>query len=417
MEEYKNQLTCACFDSLCVYRGILDDPVMQQYRALMAELEKQQLDEERVIGLYGAFYYALLSHGLSNIGQHIEDLVLYQPNPFARRCEHTPLEKMEASLKEAARLDLHKLWLLAQMTGGTFKQWIQERIGESVVLRELPEWEAQELRYLDKADALEQIAAFHRTNSTGIFARSRQFLWDSGKLRPVKSPDPIRLADFIGYESQRKVVVDNTRRLLTGRPANNVLLYGDRGTGKSSTVKAIGNEFADSGLRLIELPKNQMTDFSRVLDAIALSSCKFIIFIDDLAFENNEQDYTMLKALLEGGLAARPDNCVVYATSNRRNLIKETFRDRAGMASGNADEEVHARDTMQEKLSLADRFGIRVTFSAPTQEEYVNIVLGLAEQRGVKLDEEQLRREAIVWEMNNHGKSPRTARQFIDGLC
>lgn len=402
-----------CFDSLCIYRGILEDSVIKAFYELLCALETGSADAVR---LYCAFYFAMADRGMTGIGQHIEQLVLYQTNPFARAAEYVPFAEIEYNLRMAAKQDLDKLAVLAAVTGDMLCEQIQKN-DQSGWAEQLPGWEVQPLAYLGKPDAAERLAAFHHTHSTGKFAQYREFLWDCGKLRPVKVPDPIRLSDFIGYENQRKAVVDNTHRLLAGRPANNVLLYGDRGTGKSSTVKAIGNEFAEAGLRLIELPKNQMTDFSKVLDAIAQSSCKFIIFIDDLAFENNEQDYTMLKALLEGGLSARPSNCVVYATSNRRNLIKETFRDRAGLASGNVDEEVHARDTMEEKLSLADRFGIRVTFSALTQDEYVQIVKGLARQRGITMSDEELRRRAIIWEMNNHGKSPRTARQFIDDLC
>jgi predicted AAA+ superfamily ATPase len=253
-----------------------------------------------------------------------------------------------------------------------------------------------------------------------MFARYGAFVWESieGKscLRGIEVPDPIRLSDFIGYEQERLEVIENTEKFLKGLPANNVLLYGDRGTGKSSTVKAIVNEYREMGLRIIEIPRKHLVDFPAVIRQIKGRKCKFIIFVDDLAFEDSEESYTVLKSILEGGVENRPDNVLIYATSNRRHLIKEKFSDRAGFRSDDPDDEIRAQDTMQEKLSLSERFGITVIFSSPDKKRYLGIVEGLAAQRGINIDRDRLQKEAMKWELMYNGRSARTAKQFVDWL-
>ena len=394
------RLTEACkykLDRLCVFRGFREDSVS---RALDIFLQHPATET------YSALFYAMLERkAFGRLRGYIANLLYYGEGPFAYLCECGTVNPL---LLAAAQADIDALGEIVSVRCADLAAEVRDRADN------LPAW-AEDTTSPALPDA-ETLAAWYRRNGTGIFARYTQFQWDNGKLIGVTKPDPVRLSDFVGYELQRQMVVDNTKRLLQGLPANNVLLYGDRGTGKSSTVKAIGNEFGEQGLRIIELPKNQMTDFGKMLRHIEKSVCKFIIFIDDLAFENNEGDYTMLKALLEGGLAAKPENVAIYATSNRRNLIKETFRDRQALVSSDPDEEVHASDNMQEKLSLADRFGLRVTFSAPNQSEFLDIVKGLAKKRGIVAAEDDLCRRALVWEMENNGKSPRTARQFVDSL-
>ena len=232
----------------------------------------------------------------------------------------------------------------------------------------------------------------------------------------MDDPDPVRLSDFIGYEQQRNEIIDNTLRFLKGYPANNLLLYGDRGTGKSSTVKALLNEYHALGLRIIEVSKELMPDFNQILRIIRNRPQKFIIFIDDLSFSDDESTYTALKAVLEGSLESKPGNILVYATTNRRHLVRERFSDRAGLMSDQADDEIHAADTMEEKLSLADRFGMTITFTAPDQEEYLGIVEELAQKRGIRIEKDVLRKQAVQWEMLYNGRSPRTALQFINWL-
>jgi len=221
----------------------------------------------------------------------------------------------------------------------------------------------------------------------------------------------VRFSDLVGYDEQKAAVVANTERLLAGLPALNVLLYGDRGTGKSSLVKALVNEFGDRGLRLIELGRSDLRDYPEILAAVRNRPQKFILMIDDLSFEEAETEYKSLKSLLEGTLEARPRNLVVYATSNRRHLVREFFGDRP--APG---DEVHPADTQQEKLSLVDRFGLRVRFLAPDRDGYLKIVRSLAAGRQLALDGRDLDAEALRWALSNGGWSGRTARQFVDSI-
>ena len=247
-------------------------------------------------------------------------------------------------------------------------------------------------------------------HGAGPFGRYRAFRWKDGTLQLVPDPDPVRLAGLIGYERERAPLLKNTERLLAGLPSHHVLLYGLPGTGKSSTVKAVASEYADSGLRLVELAKEDLKELPPLLDALRGRRPRFILFVDDLSFEEHEVEYKALKALLEGSIEEPPGNVRLYATSNRRNLIRERFSER------DEADDVHARDTMQEKLSLAARFGLRITFPAPDQKRYLEIVSGLVEERGIKICGEELRERALLWDRWHAGRSGRTARQFVDEL-
>jgi predicted AAA+ superfamily ATPase len=237
-------------------------------------------------------------------------------------------------------------------------------------------------------------------------------------FRPVHTPDPITLAGLSGYEEQRNIVIANTLRFLEGKPANNLLLYGDRGTGKSATVKAICNEYAPRGLRLIEVRKNDLFQLPALLDILGDRSFRFIIFIDDLSFETIDDSFTTFKALLEGDIETRSPNVVIYATTNRRHLVKERLSDRPS-APGSNGGDVRAFDTMQEQFSLADRFGLTVVFTAPSQEEFLKIAEFIAEQRGIIGQEERtlFRENALRWERWFNGRSPRTAVQYVDWVA
>lgn len=217
-------------------------------------------------------------------------------------------------------------------------------------------------------------------------------------------------------DRQKETAVKNTKIFLSGKTANNILFYGDRGTGKSSMVKALANEFGDKGLRLVEVPKRYLDRIPGLTSMLAGRGLRFILFIDDLAFGNNEEEYTALKAVLEGGIEHRPQNILLYATTNRRHIVKERFSERDGLYSDNPDDEIRARDAMQEKLSLSDRFGITIVFSSPVKKEYLQIVHKMAEERNITIDPELLEQKAMQWEMAYNGMSPRTARQFIDWL-
>lgn len=281
-----------------------------------------------------------------------------------------------------------------------------------------------------------QLAAHYARHGGGHFARARAFVWTGARtgspldaLDPVATPDDVHAADLVGSLDARSLLRRNTANLLRGAPANNVLLYGDRGTGKSSSVKSLLNEpdpdawgdrvepVADSAvpwhlLRLVEVPKSRLADFPVIAGALRGRPERFIIFVDDLSFEDGETQYKDLKALLDGGIAARPSNVVVYATSNRRHLIREQFSDRPDPL--NTD--VHGQDTVQEKLSFADRFGLTLTFTTPSQDEYVAIAAHLARRRELPITSAELRRRAISWAAWHNGRSGRTARQFIDDL-
>ena len=242
-----------------------------------------------------------------------------------------------------------------------------------------------------------------------MFARYKAFIWRDGDIRPVVHPDKIELSSFIGYEAQRDKVIENTLAFLDSKSCNNCLLYGDMGTGKSSTVKAIGNAFRNKGLRIVEMPKERLSEFPILVDKIAALPMKFIIFIDDLSFQRQDKSYTSLKAVLEGGLAARPDNALIYATSNRRHLVKESWQDRD-------TDDIHRRDNMQETLSLSDRFGLSVCFGNPDKKEYLDIVFALADKAGIKKAPEELSIEAERFALGRGGRSPRCAKQFIESL-
>lgn len=232
---------------------------------------------------------------------------------------------------------------------------------------------------------------------------------------PINNAEPIRLADLVGYERQKAELVANTRAFVEGKKANNVLLYGDSGTGKSSCIKAVLNEYYDRGLRMIEIYKHQFTDLSAVIAAVKNRNYRFIIYIDDLSFEEHEIEYKFLKAVIEGGVETRPENVLIYATSNRRHLIRETWGDRSDMQH-DPDAEIHRSDTIEEKLSLSARFGVTINFSSPDRQLFYEIVDTLTQREGIVIDQDTLHREANRWEIRHGGVSGRAARQFVDHL-
>lgn len=244
----------------------------------------------------------------------------------------------------------------------------------------------------------------------GIFSYADMFRVSGEEIIPIKSTDRILLSDFVGYEDERRRVFENTRALCEGRPAANVLLCGNAGTGKSSTVKACANYFADKGVRLIELRKDQLLSFSYVMGRIAENPLKFIIFIDDLSFNKNDDCFGMLKAALEGSASAKADNAVIYATSNRRHIVKESFSDRED------SDDIHRSDTVQELMSLSERFGLTVYFEKPNKALYLDIVHSLARKNGIDIGEKELDIKAEAFALSRGSRSPRAAEQFINSL-
>lgn len=271
----------------------------------------------------------------------------------------------------------------------------------------------------DEEEVFMLITDFYRDYGVGMFGLNKAFRLrkDGGALElvPITNTQEVLLSDLVGYELQKKKLVDNTLAFIEGRKSNNVLLFGDSGTGKSTSVKAILNEYYPEGLRMIEIYKHQFEDLSTVIARLKNRNYKFIIYMDDLSFEEFEIEYKYLKAVIEGGLETKPDNVLIYATSNRRHLIRETWNDRSDMET---TEELHRSDTMQEKLSLVARFGITINFSAPDKKDFQRIVLELAKRMDyLKMTEEELLLEANKWELSHGGMSGRTAQQFINYLA
>ncbi|MDF2874670.1 MAG: hypothetical protein K0R22_1353 [Sporomusa sp.] len=255
------------------------------------------------------------------------------------------------------------------------------------------------------------LSQYYNCYGCGRLAGYGAFKWDSERreLVGIEHTDPVQLGDIVGYEYQKTELMRNTEAFMCGKPANNVLLVGARGTGKSSSVKAVVNRYFDQGLRIIEISKADFKQIPEIMTVLRQWGKKFILFIDDLSFEEYEAEYKILKSLIDGGVEVRPDNVLIYATSNRRNLIKETWDDREG-------NELHRQDTVNEKISLADRFGVTLFYTLPNQEEYFKIVEEIARKNSIGLTSAELRSEALRWEMSHSGRSGRIAKQFIDYL-
>ena len=256
------------------------------------------------------------------------------------------------------------------------------------------------------------VTNFYRRHGIGKLAFHRAFRFDGQALQPVEHVGDVRLSDIVGYDAQKAELTANTEAFVSGRPANNVLLYGDGGTGKSTSVKALLNEYADRGLRVIEIYKHQFRDILKLTEMLRERNYKFVLFIDDLSFEEGEVEYKYLKAVIEGGIETRPENILIYATSNRRHIVREIWKDRDDMEH-NGD--IHRSDTVEEKLSLASRFGIAINYSSPDRKMYHEIVRSLAENAGLEVNDELLA-GADRWEIRHGGKTGRAARQYIDYL-
>lgn len=272
----------------------------------------------------------------------------------------------------------------------------------------------------DERAFLDAVTDYYKTYGVGEFGLYRAFrlVSKSGsteiELQHITNTERKKLTDLVGYELQKKQLLDNTLAFLDGKSANNVLLYGDGGTGKSSSIKALLHEYSDRGLRIIEVYKHQFTSISELISKIKDRNYRFIIYLDDLSFEEFETEYKYFKAIIEGGIECRPSNVLIYATSNRRHLIKETFADRNDMRKDS--DEVHRSDTLAEKLSLVARFGLTILYTSPNQEEYLNIVRALAKRADIEMPDIELCTRALQWQMRGSGKSGRTAQQFIDSL-
>ena len=387
---------------LVVFRALLEDPVVAKLVDLTDRMDAGASGMGLVCDAVAAFEAALFEH-TPNWSDYLSNAVLESETICVRQAAAGQLSPV---LQSALDSELAFLQALCGLTLDKLFQTAYSEQSQRPELAFLPRWETREL---DLAAAYTQRMSEVGKKGYGMFAKHHVFTVENGQLVPVKYPDPQKLSELPGYEQEREKVIANTRALLTGMPANNVLLYGDAGTGKSSTVKAICNEFAAEGLRLVEVKKNQLYQIPDLMDKLAANPLKFILFIDDLSFTANDDNFAALKAILEGSVGGRARNIAVYATSNRRRLVRQTFSDRAG-------DEVDASETIQEKTSLSDRFGLRIPYLALNQAEFLELVEGMAEQAGIALDRDSLRAEAVKWEMRNPGRTPRTAKQFIASL-
>ncbi len=383
--------------SLVIFRDIMKCRTMKSLAKLLEAVCCGSEDTLSQIQAYSDFVSDLYRHN-NNLSSYILTLILEDENIYMIRSSHKQeiSEKMEKCLMN----ELESLQLLAELTS--------EQVRVNIKYDGfLPEWD--NTSYDFKKEYMERVENIGRYGY-GIYAKYYMFIVKDGNVVPVKYPDEIKLSQLIGYEKQRQMVIDNTVALINNKPASNVLLSGDAGTGKSSSVKAIANEYRDRGLRIIEIRKDQLRDIPVIIDNLSRNPLKFILFIDDLSFAADDDNFGALKAILEGSVSARADNIAIYATSNRRHLVKESVSDRDG-------DDIHRNDTVQELISLSERFGVNVTFSRPDKNNYLEIVKGLAAQNGLDIPMQELELEAERFAIRKSGgRSPRAAKQFIDRM-
>ena len=385
---------------LVVFRSLLDDPVVAKLLDLTDRMEAGAPGYGPVCDAVAQFEAALFEH-TTNWGSYLSAAVLEAETVCVRQAASGTLAP---ALQTALDSELAFLQALCGLTLDELLSAAGSATGQAQELAFLPRWETSSI---DLPAAYAQRMSEVGKKGYGMFAKHHVFTVENGQLVPVKYPDPQRLSELPGYEKEREKVIANTKALLAGMPANNVLLYGDAGTGKSSAVKAIANEFAPEGLRLVEVKKNQLYQIPDLMDKLAANPLKFILFIDDLSFTANDDNFAALKAILEGSVGGRAKNIAVYATSNRRHLIKETLTDRTG-------DDIHEADTRQELMSLSARFGLTVTFQRPEKARFETILAELAKQHGIDMPMDQLLVKAEAFAIRAGGRSPRVAKQFIE---
>ena len=347
---------------------------------------------------YAEFVNAVFESESGHLGKHIESICCDSENVYVKQIgdSRTPSKHIQTALD----YELETLQIVADLT----KEDLTNNIDWDGNLPSFPSGE------VEIKESFMSRAANIGKYGYGIYARNRMFYIDeTSDIVPVKYPDTTTLSMLVDYEAERQIVIDNTIALLLGKPAANVLLTGDAGTGKSSTVKAVVNALYSEGLRIIEIRKDQLCAIPKILDSLAGNPLKFILFIDDLSFLKDDDNYNALKAVLEGSVSAKSRNVVIYATSNRRHIIKEKFSDREG-------DDVHRNETLQELISLSERFGIHITFGKPTKQTYLHIVHHLAKENGIEMNDKELELLAERFALARGGRSARLARQFVDSL-
>lgn len=387
--------TVKSVSSLAVFRSVLKNKTVEKLLKLLSDLSDKTINQKDLIFEYSEFVSELYRYS-DNLTEFFLNIVLEDENVYM--IKKGAGEEISSILEERLASELSILENLAKINCGD--------VARAIGYGGLPKWKTEDIDFSKiYSERINEINKF----GYGIYAKNHIFVIKNGKIKPVSFPDNTRLSQLSGYEAQRQTVIDNTLVLLNGKPANNVLLYGDCGTGKSSTVKAIANEYKDRGLRLIELKKKQLHEIPLIVETVSRNPLKFILFIDDLSFTENDDDFAALKAILEGSVSSAADNLVIYATSNRRHLIKESFSTREG-------DDIHFNDTMQELLSLSDRFGIRVVFEKPDKKLYLSVVEDLAKQYELDMSVDEIKKRAEVFALERGGRSPRVAKQFIELL-
>lgn len=423
---------------LLIYGDMPQDEILMELGDITRKMDdKTQTKEELTTRVFTQIKHLLqvaTDYGFDENLWHnyLTFLLITSENPFSITCEKTGAS--EGSVNAFARDDFRAFMDLFDYDFGPLEAYLgvncfgrisnYRAIGKKEMMynKNVSEKVRALSRRLEKAQDEQEffdcVTGFYKAYGVGMFGLNKAFRILSRedgtvKFCAINNMDTVMLGDLIGYELQKQKLVDNTRAFVEGRKANNVLLYGDSGTGKSTSIKAIVNEFYDQGLRMVEIYKHQFKDLSAVIASIKNRNYRFIIYMDDLSFEEFEVEYKFLKAVIEGGVETRPDNILIYATSNRRHLIKENWSDRDDMEHGDS---MHRSDTMEEKLSLFNRFGVTINYSKPSQKEYFHIVEELAKKAGLAMSAEELDAEANRWELSHGGISGRTAQQFINYL-
>ena len=377
---------------LILLRGVMKDEAVSHFARAVAEDD---------IDHYAQAYALLLRENMqNNFADYLAHVLVRDDNLFARRAF---AGTADAAAEAAFVHDLRLFIELAEKADD-----LPERLQKEVAagFPKIKKGKAGILHAGRIRQSVRTLAAYYKKNGYGIFIGHKAFTYENGALLPVGNTSDIALRDLKDYEDEKRAIGANIVSFLDGLPYSNMLLYGDKGTGKSSTIHAMLNEYADRGLRAVELPKERVTDINAVKDLLCTLPFRFLIFIDDLSLEENDEKVTALKAGLEGSMNEKSSNVMIAATSNRRHILKENFSDR--------DNSVHARDTMEEQLSLSDRFGLTVCFSSTGKKEYLSIVRQLADDAGIPLPEEELFALAERWAISKGGRSPRRAKQFVD---
>ncbi len=408
--------------SLLLYQSIFDNEIGQRFLDLLQTLYQgdytipnHPITSIDCLKAYGSWFH-VLAQSQQSWQDYLIRQILWNDNPFTQQVQTQSFTKLSPALLIAVKHDLQILQYIYQCSPEKISNWIKiaTQMPEVPIPWNFPNYFSSFLhKSPDWTNDLATLANHCRHQGTGFMAQYKAFQWQDNQLRGIAQLDAISWQEIYGCESQKQRLQQNTEFLLAGYPSLNVLLYGSRGSGKSSLVKGLLPKYQSQGLRLIEVSKTDLDDLPKIVETVQQLPQKFILFVDDLSFEEDDDTFKGLKAILEGSLTTRPLNMVVYATSNRRHLIREFFSDRPMLKD---QEEVHAWDTLQEKLSFSDRFGLTLTFEPINQETYLKIVHHLAQEKGINLKQEELEFRAKQWTKQYNNRSGRTARQFIDFL-